>query len=659
MTIPIPHERSGTTTATTRAPRATPQGLGDSEESFRLLVDGTKDYAIFMVDPDGRVASWNAGAERINGYRAEEIIGEHFSRFYPPTDIDRGKPDEELKAAATHGRYEDEGWRLRKDGSRFWASISITALRDTDGAIRGFSKITRDATNRRQAERFRMTVEAAPSAMVMVDQEGLIILVNTQIEVLFGYARSELLGRAVDLLVPERFRASDPPFGAQFFADHRTRALAGGRQLFGLRKDGTEVPIEIGLNQVRTVEGTFVLASIMDITDRKQAEDRFRFAVDAAPNAMITVDQQGNMQMVNAQVEATFGYTRDELLGKPIEMLVPERFRRQHPHFRAGFHADPGARSMGAGRDLFGLRKDGTEVPIEIGLNPFTTAEGAFVLASIIDITERKRGEEEFRRLNTELEQRVVERTAQLEAASLAKDRFLASMSHELRTPLNAIIGFTGTLLMRLPGPLTVDQEKQLKTIQASARHLLSLINDLLDLVKIESGKVELNLEPVVAQQVVEETADALRLLAEKKGLRLVLQIPPEPMSIDTDHRALSQVLLNLTTNAIKFTERGEVRIQLKQCRDGEQTLTEFSVTDTGIGIRPEDHAKLFGAFTQVDHPANQHQEGTGLGLHLSQKLATLLGGTITFESEFGKGTTVTLVIRDGRKVGSCQLASS
>src|SRR3989440_10091746 len=232
--------------------------------------------------------------------------------------------------------------------------------------------------------------------------------------------------------------------------------------------------------------------------------------------------------------------------------------------------------------------------------------------------------------------------------ANQAKDRFLASMSHELRTPLNAIIGFTGTLLMKLPGPLNADQEKQLRTVQTGARHLLALINDLLDLAKIESGKVELTVGPADCKDVVEEVAASLRPQAEAKGLEFTVTAS-RGLTTRSDRRALSQIIINLTNNAIKFTERGSVRLNAER-RDesGSRTLeinVEISVADTGVGIRHEDQEKLFAAFSQVTSRTGQAQEGTGLGLHLSQKLAEALGGRIELKSEYGRGSTFTLVL--------------
>jgi PAS domain S-box-containing protein len=373
-----------------------------------------------------------------------------------------------------------------------------------------------------------------------------------------------------------------------------------------------------------------------EVIARTQVEERFRNLLEYAPDAMVIVNKAGEIVLVNSQTETLFGYTRAELLGHPVEMLVPERFRPNHPQHRRGYFTEPRVRPMGAGLTLYGLHKDGREFPVEISLSPLETEEGTLVSSSIRDVTERKRGERALQEKNLELEN-----------ANLAKDRFLATMSHELRTPLNAILGFTGTLLMKLPGPLTADQDKQLRTVQGSAKHLLSLINDLLDLAKIESGKVELHLEPVLCQSVLHEVNLALRPLAEAKGLMFEVQVPAADLVIQSDRRALSQILLNLTNNAIKFTEQGRVCLELSQRPANGRVVTEMHVTDTGGGIRPADQDKLFQAFTQLDSSTKRRYDGTGLGLHLSQKLAELLGGRITFQSEYGVGSTFTLVLTE------------
>ncbi|MDQ1472779.1 MAG: hypothetical protein QOJ99_4259 [Bryobacterales bacterium] len=492
-----------------------------TEEGFRLMVESVTDYAIVMLDPEGRVVSWNTGAERIEGYRSEEIVGRHFSQFYPPEDVKNDKPWRDMDIAAAEGRYEDEGWRVRKDGSMFWANVVFTAIRDQAGNARGFAKLTRDLTGRKEAE----------AAQEQLDQ-----------------------------------RLRDQ----QFY----TRSL-----------------------------------------------------IESNIDALMTTDPRGIITDINEQMEALTGCTRDELIGTPFKDYFndPERAA-------AGIDLVLSENKV-TNYELTARSKDGKETVVSFNATTFYDRERELqgVFAAARDVTERKRLDHALQEKNIELERA----RAAAETANLAKSDFLSCMSHELRSPLNAILGFAQVINSDSPPP-TASQTASIDQILHAGWYLLELINEILDLAQIESGKLALSLEPTSLAEVMLECQAMIEPQGQKRGIRMTFPQFDVPCFVVADRTRLKQIFINLLSNAIKYNQlNGTVVVDCRAC--SEESI-RVSVTDTGAGLPPNMLTQLFQPFNRLGQERGT-EEGTGIGLVMSKRLVELMGGAIGVESTVGLGS--------------------
>ncbi len=589
-------------------------GSGQAEEE---IADAT-----IAADLHGKILSWNSHAESLFGYSAAEALGRSLKDLLLPAERDAEPPLSDDACVY-------EALRRRKDGGLLYVNVSRSALRqDADGAHQVLY-CKRDVTHLKVARdaklvetRFGALLESTPDAILIVNAMGRIVLANSQAARAFAYDPGELIGKPVEILLPERFRATHVGHRSLFSQQPRTRTMGHGLELFGRRRDGYEFPVEISLSPLSTDEGTMVMSAVRDITDRKKAEQKFRGLLESAPDAMVIVGRDGRIALVNSQLEKLFGYRREEVLGKPVDILVPQRYRAKHAQHRAGFFGQPRPRAMGAGLELYGQRRDGSEFPLEISLSPLETEEGLFVSGAIRDATERRRFEQT------------------LQDANRLKSEFLATMSHELRTPLNGIIGFSEFLIDEKAGALNARQKEYLTDVLASGRHLLRLINDVLDLSKIEAGKMDLVEETFDLAAAVEEVCAVVSPIAQTKAITLHGEVSDQLTTVKLDRHKFMQILYNLLSNALKFTQAGgEVSLSLE--REGAEL--RLQVRDTGIGIHAADLPKLFLEFQQLDSGTGRRHDGTGLGLVLTKRLAELHGGSVRVASEIGKGSVFTV----------------
>jgi PAS domain S-box-containing protein len=471
----------------------------------------------------------------------------------------------------------------------------------------------------RSAAQFRALLESAPDAMVIVDPRGKIVMINAQTERLFGYRRDQLVGHLDEVLLPERFRDEYPARRAAFFAAPGRRSIGADVAVHGRREDGTEFPIEISVSPIEAPGGMLASIAVRDITERNQTQARVRAlaiaaqVVEAAPYAMVMTGPRGMIKMVNHEAEQLFGYGRDELVGHPVEQLLPERFRDAHAGHVRGFVTAPKVRTMGAGRELYGLHKSGTEFPIEIGLGPVETPEGLFTLASIVDITERRAREEALRRSNAELEQ------------------FAYVASHDLQEPLRMVASYTELLGQRYKGKLDDKADKYIHYAVDGAKRMQRLVADLLAYSRVGSqGKA---MVPVDCNAVL---SYVLNVLAEPIRLAdATVDVGTLPI-VQGDEGQLGQLFQNLIGNALKFRGPEPPRIAVEARLHPGRWL--FSVTDNGIGIDMQHADRIFEMFQRL-HERGKY-EGSGVGLAIAKRIIERHGGRIWLESSQGEGTT-------------------
>ncbi len=602
----------------TRQAREARQNLRDSEERFRLLVEGVQDYAIFMLDPGGCVVSWNEGAQRITGYEEEEICGEHFSTFFSREDVERGHPKEELRATAAEGRYEVEGWRVRKDGSRFWASVVIAALRDEEGELRGFSKVVRDITERRRAEealrrseaRLFAVVDTAFDAIVTMTADGIIRSFNQGAERIFRYAAEEAIGQPLTLLMPGRFRARHRAGLSRYLRTGEARVV--GRRMIefvGRRQEGEEFPLELSIAEVREDNSVLFTGIMRDITERKKVEETLRQSKElyqavvgqAAENFFLIDADTKRIIEANTALHASLGYTEEELGQLTLyDIVVNDRES-----------IDRNVRRIVEGRRFVGerqyRRKDGSLIDVEVSASVISYAGRQVVCIVAHDVTERKRAETALQEIR-EAERRRIARDLHDE---VLQNLIYALQMIQIRQAIPA-----------KDGEQDSDLEDVADALRSSVEGLRASIFDL---------RLETTLE-----QSFESSLEALldlnrRMARGRYAVEMVVEEGFPPAVSKAAGRELLGVIQEALANVRRHADASRVRITLGL--DGDVAWAE--VADDGRGFD-----------TEVSR-------GGGIGMHSMRQRAAEMGGEFEIRSAPGEGTLVRIRIPIALLVGS------